>query len=64
VIAENDSEGLATLDILYGSIEETIEPSANRQVVRLPFNINDPEFAEAVVAAFESILPESPGKVD
>lgn len=42
-------------EILFEAIERTIEPDANRLVRRLPFHINDPQFAEAAVAAFREI---------
>ncbi len=40
---------------LFDALEETIEQTANRRVVRLPLHINDPEFAAAAVAAFLEI---------
>lgn len=40
---------------LFAAIEEAIRPSASRRIVRLPFHINDPQFAEAAVAAYRDI---------
>jgi uncharacterized protein (UPF0261 family) len=40
---------------LFDAIERSIMPNPNRRVERLPLHINDPEFAEAAVAAFREI---------
>jgi uncharacterized protein (UPF0261 family) len=40
---------------LFEAIENGIEPSASRRVVRLPMHINDRAFADAAVAAFDEI---------
>lgn len=55
-----DIEGGAFFDpeadaALFAAIERTIKPSETRRIVRLPLHINDPEFAEAAVAAFHAI---------
>ena len=52
-----DAEGQAFYDpdadrALFDALEETVEQTENRQVIRLPHNINDPEFAEALVEHF------------
>lgn len=39
---------------LFTALEETVRATANRQLVRVPHNINDPEFAELVVKTFRS----------
>ncbi|MEM9550735.1 MAG: ABC transporter permease [Pseudomonadota bacterium] len=39
---------------LFTALEETVRATANRQLVRVPYNINDPEFAELVVKTFRS----------
>ena len=39
---------------LFASLEETVRPTVNRQLVRVPHNINDPEFADLVVKTFRS----------
>jgi uncharacterized protein (UPF0261 family) len=56
-----DVEGGAFFDpivdaALFETIEATVTPSANRRIQRLPFHINDPQFAEAAVAAFRDIV--------
>jgi uncharacterized protein (UPF0261 family) len=40
---------------LFAAIEATVHVTPNRQVIRLPHNINDPEFAAALVAAFREV---------
>ena len=42
---------------LFAAIEAAFEPTASRQLVRLPEAINDPAFARAVVDAFHEIMP-------
>ena len=39
---------------LFTTLENTVRATANRQLVRVPHNINDPEFAELVVKTFRS----------
>lgn len=39
---------------LFRTLEETVRVTANRQLVRTPHNINDPEFADLVVRTFRS----------
>ena len=39
---------------LFTTLEETVRATANRQLVRTPHNINDPEFAELVIKTFRS----------
>lgn len=41
---------------LFAAIEATFRPAANRKLVSLDLEINDPAFAEALVAAFEEIV--------
>lgn len=55
-----DIEGGAFFDpeadrTLFEAIEATLKPAPNRRIQRLPLHINDPEFAEAAVAAFREI---------
>lgn len=55
-----DIEGGAFFDpqadaALFDALEAAVMPTALRRVVRLPFHINDPQFAEAAVAAFRDI---------
>jgi uncharacterized protein (UPF0261 family)/ABC-type branched-subunit amino acid transport system ATPase component len=40
---------------LFTAIEQTFRPAPNRKLVRLPLNINDPAFAEALAANFREI---------
>lgn len=49
---------------LFASLEETVRHTANRQVIRVPHNINDPEFAELVVKTFRSFhaRPSQPAR--
>ncbi|WP_299969637.1 ABC transporter permease [uncultured Roseobacter sp.] len=39
---------------LFDALEATVRQTANRQLVRVPHNINDPEFAELVIRTFRS----------
>lgn len=39
---------------LFKSLEDTVHHTANRQLVRVPMNINDPAFAELIVKTFRS----------
>ncbi|MEP3427901.1 MAG: ABC transporter permease [Roseibium sp.] len=39
---------------LFETLEQTVRATANRQLVRVPHHINDPEFAELVVKTFRS----------
>ena len=39
---------------LFTTLENTVRATANRQIVRVPHHINDPEFAELVVKTFRS----------
>jgi uncharacterized protein (UPF0261 family) len=36
-------------------VESTLKLTAQRQVIRVPYHINDPEFADAAVAVFSAI---------
>jgi len=40
---------------LFEEVEKLFEPSAKRRLIRLPCNINDPEFARAAVEQFKII---------
>ncbi|PKA41537.1 Tm-1-like ATP-binding domain-containing protein [Rhizobium sullae] len=40
---------------LIAALEATVKPTASRRIVRLPLHINDPQFAEAAVAAYRDI---------
>ena len=41
---------------LWRALDETVRQSSTRQLIRVRRNINDPEFAAAVVAAFRPLL--------
>jgi uncharacterized protein (UPF0261 family) len=41
---------------LFRALEQTVRQTPNRQLIRVKRNINDPEFAAAVVAGFRSIF--------
>jgi uncharacterized protein (UPF0261 family) len=43
---------------LFSAIEATFRPTRDRRLVRLPHNINDPPFAEALVAHFTEIVSQ------
>ncbi len=56
-----DIEGGAFFDpdadaALFEALERTTRPSANRRVERLPLHINDPEFAQAAVETYKTIV--------
>ncbi|OZI21315.1 hypothetical protein CAL26_12395 [Bordetella genomosp. 9] len=40
---------------LFSAIEEAFRPTATRRLQRLPYHINDPRFADALVRAFHEI---------
>jgi uncharacterized protein (UPF0261 family) len=40
---------------LFEELEATVEPTPTRQVRRLPYHINDPAFAQALMAAFNEV---------
>ena len=40
---------------LFDTLEAEIHATPDRQVIRLPLHINDPEFADALVAAYRNI---------
>ncbi len=55
-----DAEGQPFFDpeadeALYGAIESTVQQTDLRRVIRLPFNINDAPFAEALLEAFREV---------
>lgn len=45
-------------DALFGALEATVQVNDNRRLRRLPYNINDPEFAAELVAAHNSMITE------
>ncbi|WP_440588433.1 Tm-1-like ATP-binding domain-containing protein [Bordetella genomosp. 11] len=44
---------------LYAAIEQGFRPTPGRQLRRLPYHINDPRFAQALVQAFREIQPDT-----
>ena len=42
---------------LFDALEQTVHPTSTRRVTRLPFHINDPEFADVAVRSFREISP-------
>lgn len=40
---------------LFAALEATMKPTTKRRIVRLPHHINDPEFADALIAAYREI---------
>jgi len=48
-----DPEADATL---FRALDQTVRQTGNRQLIRLKRNINEPEFAAAIVAAFRSLI--------
>jgi uncharacterized protein (UPF0261 family) len=54
-----DAPGMAFHDpvadaALFGALEETVRQTTNRQLIRVPHNINDQAFADLVVQTFRS----------
>jgi uncharacterized protein (UPF0261 family)/ABC-type branched-subunit amino acid transport system ATPase component len=48
---------------LFDAIAGNFRSGANRKLIRLPHNLNDPAFAEALVAAFEDVTRASGGGI-
>lgn len=40
---------------LFDALTATVRQTSNRQLIRLPFNVNDPEFVAEVIAAFRAL---------
>lgn len=47
---------------LFSAIEKNFRPGPRRKLVKLPCNINDPAFAQALVDAFHEISPADAGR--
>jgi uncharacterized protein (UPF0261 family) len=45
---------------LFNELEASLEPTAQRRIVRLPYHINDAAFSQALVDAFLSLAQDSP----
>ena len=41
---------------LFEALERTMDQTANRRLIRLPHNVNDPEFAKALVDSFLEVV--------
>ncbi|MDN5001302.1 ABC transporter permease [Bradyrhizobium sp. GCM10027634] len=41
---------------LFRALERNVRQTANRQLIRMPKNINDPDFAAAIVSAFRTLF--------
>ncbi|MCK1285763.1 ABC transporter permease [Bradyrhizobium sp. 44] len=41
---------------LFRTLERNVRQTANRQLIRVPKNINDPEFASTIVSAFRTLF--------
>jgi uncharacterized protein (UPF0261 family) len=41
---------------LFRALDQTVRQTSNRQLIRPKRNINEPEFAAAIVAAFRSVV--------
>ena len=59
-VSQLDAPGMAFHDpaadaALFSALEETVRQTGTRQLVRVPHHVNDPAFAAALVAAFESV---------
>jgi uncharacterized protein (UPF0261 family) len=42
-------------DALFGALEATVRQTPSRQLIRVPWNINAPEFSAALVTAFRAL---------
>jgi uncharacterized protein (UPF0261 family) len=47
--------------VLFDTIATGFRAGAHRKLVRLPHNVNDPAFADALVRSFAEIVPARPG---
>ncbi|SDL52555.1 Uncharacterized protein, UPF0261 family [Franzmannia pantelleriensis] len=47
---------------LFEALEATVEQTPERRLIRYPFNINDPEFAAALVEHFQDVMTTAPRK--
>jgi uncharacterized protein (UPF0261 family) len=45
---------------LFAALEDTVRQTSKRQLIRSPHNINDPAFAQAIVASFLSLTGARP----
>jgi uncharacterized protein (UPF0261 family)/ABC-type branched-subunit amino acid transport system ATPase component len=47
---------------LFSAIEKNFRSGPQRKLVKLPYNINDPRFADAVVQAFDEVIAAGPAR--
>ena len=47
---------------LFEALERTWQPTPRRRLLRLPFHINDPRFAESAVAEYRAIAQQGPNR--
>lgn len=47
---------------LFRTLERTVRQTGNRQLIRIPKNINDPDFAAAIVSAFKTLFGRTGGR--
>jgi uncharacterized protein (UPF0261 family) len=47
---------------LFRALERTLRQTSDRQLIRIKNNINEPEFASAVVSAFRSLFGRAGGR--
>jgi uncharacterized protein (UPF0261 family) len=47
---------------LFRALERTVRQTSNRQLIRIKNNINDPEFAAAIVSAFRPLVGRTGGR--
>jgi uncharacterized protein (UPF0261 family) len=44
---------------LFAALEETVEQTARRRLIRVPYAVNDPACADALLAAYRAVLEEA-----
>ena len=44
---------------LFEQLEQQIQQTSDRKLIRLPYHINDPQFAQALVEQFELLCPNA-----
>jgi uncharacterized protein (UPF0261 family) len=47
---------------LFRALERTVRQTGNRQLIHVKHNINDPEFASAIIGAFRPLLGRAGGR--
>jgi uncharacterized protein (UPF0261 family) len=52
-------EDAAARTALFGALEATVRQTPSRRLLRVPHNINAPEFAAALVSAFRALHGEA-----